>query len=68
MCPSEDSDQPGHAEYDQSLLCALLIAKVPRFLLVDNEDSDQTTRKPRLVWVFAGRKHHSVGVMALWLV
>ena len=41
---------------DQSLPCALIwLAKDPRFLHADSEDSDQTGRMPRLVWVFAGR-------------
>ena len=36
-------------------------AKGPRFLHVDSEDSDQTGRMPRLIWVFAGRTGHFVG-------
>ena len=31
------------------------VAKDPRFLHADSEDSDQTGRMPRLIWVFAGR-------------
>ena len=31
------------------------VAKGPSFLHVDSEDSDQTGRMPRLIWVFAGR-------------
>ena len=43
------------AQSDQSLsLCAQCVAKVP-MLLADREDSDQTGRMPRLIWVFAGR-------------
>ena len=45
--PSEDSDQPGHR--------AQWVVKGPSFLHADNEDSDQTGRMPRLIWVFAGR-------------
>ena len=30
-------------------------SKDPRFLYADSEDSDQTGRMPRLIWVFAGR-------------
>ena len=48
--PSEDSDQPGHPP-----LCAQWVAKDPGFLHADSEDSDQTGRMPRLIWVFAGR-------------
>ena len=32
-----------------------------------SEDSDQTGRMPRLIWVFAGRTGHFVGFVALWL-
>ena len=31
------------------------------------EDSDQTGRMPRLIWVFAGRKGHFVGFVMRWL-
>ena len=40
---------------DQSSLCAQWVAKGPWFLHADSEDSDQTGRMPRLIWVFAGR-------------
>ena len=43
------------AQSDHSLLCAQWVAKDPRFLHADSEDSDQTGRMPRLIWVFAGR-------------
>ena len=49
------------AQSDQSLLCALWIAKDPRFLHADNEDSDQTGWMPRLIWVFIGHIGHFVG-------
>ena len=42
------------AQSDHSL-CAQWIAKDPDFLRADSEDSDQTGRMPRLIWVFAGR-------------
>ena len=52
MCtPSEDSDQPRHPR----------VLKDPNFLHADSEDSDQTGRMPRLIWVFAGRTCHLVG-------
>ena len=51
----EDSDQPAH-------LCSLIriwahfgIVKDGMFLHVDNEDSNQTARMRRLIWVFVGR-------------
>ena len=53
--PSEDSDQPGHRPvWSESSLCAQWVAKDPSFLHADSEDSDQTGRMPRLIWVFAG--------------
>ena len=47
--------------WSESLLCAHWVAKEPNFLPVDSEDSDQTGRMPRLIWVFAGRTFHFVG-------
>ena len=44
--------RPGWSE---SSLCAQWVAKDPSFLHADSEDSDQTGRMPRLIWVFAGR-------------
>ena len=41
--------------WSESLLSAQWVAMDPSFLHVDNEDSDQTGRMPRLIWVFAGR-------------
>ena len=41
--------------WSESSLCAEWVAKDPRFLHADSEDSDQTGRMPRLIWVFAGR-------------
>ena len=45
----------------ESSLCAQWVAKDPSFLRADSEDSDQTERMPRLIWVFAGRTCHFVG-------
>ena len=41
--------------WSECLLCDQCVAKDPRFLHADSEDSDQTGRMPRLIWVFAGR-------------
>ena len=49
---------------DQSLRCALKpqwVAKDSSFLHADSEDSDQTRRMPRLIWVIAGRTCRFVG-------
>ena len=51
--PSEDSGTS--AQSDQSLLCAQWVAKDRSFHDADSEDSDQTGRMRRLIWVFAGR-------------
>ena len=41
--------------WSESSLCDQWVAKDPSFLQADSEDSDQTGRMPRLMWVFAGR-------------
>ena len=41
--------------WSESSLCAQWVAKDPSFLHADKEDSDQTGRMPRLIWVFAVR-------------
>ena len=41
--------------WSESSLCARRIAKDPSFLHADSEDSGQTGRMPRLIWIFAGR-------------
>ena len=46
--------------WSESSLCAQWVAKDPSFLHTDSEDSDQTGRMPRLIWVFAGRTCHFV--------
>ena len=54
--PSEDSDQLGiRPVWSESWLCAQWVAKDPSFLHAESEDSDQTGRMPRRIWVFAGR-------------
>ena len=45
----------------------LRLAKDPRSLHADSEDSDQTGLMPRLIRVFAGRTVHLVGFIMLWL-
>ena len=39
----------------EPLLCVHWVAKDPTFLHADSEDSDQTGRMPRLIWVVTGR-------------
>ena len=41
--------------WSESSLCAQWVAKDLSFLHADSEDSDQTGRMPRLIWVFVGR-------------
>ena len=47
--------------WSESSLCTQWVAKGPSFLHADSEDTDQTGRMPRLIWVFAGRTCHFVG-------
>ena len=42
-------------EMSESSLCAQWVAKDTMLLHADSEDSDQTGRIPRLIWVFAAR-------------
>ena len=46
--------------WSESLLCTQCVAKDTSSLHADSEDSDQTGRMPRLIWVFAGRTCHFV--------
>ena len=55
------------AQSDQSSLSTKWVAKDPSLLHADSEDSDQTGRMPRLIWVFAGRTCHFVGFVTHWL-
>ena len=56
VCPAKTQISLGIPPvWSESLLCAQWVAKDPRFLHADSEDSDQTGRMPRLIWVFAGR-------------
>ena len=41
-----------HPVWSESSLCAQWVAKDSSFLHADSEDSDQTGRMPRLIWVF----------------
>ena len=59
------SIRPGWSE---SSLCAQWVAKDPNFLHADCEDSDQTGRMPRLIWIFAGRTCHFVGFVTMRLI
>ena len=58
----------GSAWASESSLCAQWVAKDPSILHADSEDSDQTWRMPRLIWVFAGCIHQFLGFVMLWLI
>ena len=47
--------------WSKSSLCVQWVAEDPSFLHADSEDSDQTGRMPRLIWIFARRTCHFVG-------
>ena len=56
--------------WSESSLCAQWVAKDPRFLHADSEDSDQTGRMPKLIWVFAGPHcwlcHDVAHIISFW--
>ena len=54
--------------WTESSLCAYWVAKDHSFLQADSEDSDQTGRMPRLIWVFAGRTCHFVSFVTMRLI
>ena len=55
VCPAKTQISLGiRPVWSESSLCAQWVAKDPRLLHADSEDSDQTGRMPRLIWVFAG--------------
>ena len=54
--------------WSESSLCAQWVAKDPTFLHADSEDSDQTWRMPRLIWVLAGCICHFVGFVMMQLI
>ena len=53
--------------WSESSLTAQWIANDPSLPHADSEDSDQTGRMPRLIWVFAGRICNFVGFVMPWL-
>ena len=56
VCPAKTQISLGiHPVWSASSLCPQWVAKGPSSLHADSEDSDQTGRMPRLIWVFAGR-------------
>ena len=61
-----DSDQPGHPA---SLIRVFAVRMKKAWALATHwahsEDSDQTGRIPRLIWVFAGRTCHFVGFVTM---
>ena len=57
-----------HPVWSETSLCTQWVAKDPSFLHLDSEDSDQTGRMPRLIWVFAGRTCHCVGFVMSRLI
>ena len=63
--PAKTQISMGICPVFESSLCAQLVAKDPRFLHADSEDSDQTGQIPRLIWVFTGSTGHFVGFVML---
>ena len=57
-----------HPVWSESSLCTQWVAKDPRFLHADSEDSDQTGRMPGLICVFAGGTCRFVGFVMRRLI
>ena len=56
VCPAKTQISLGiRPVWSEPSLCAYWVAKDTSFLHVHSEDSAQTRRMPRLIWVFAGR-------------
>ena len=56
-----------YPDWSESSLSAQWVAKDPRFLHADSEDSDQTERMPRLIWVFTGPICYFAGFVTMRL-
>ena len=55
LAPCEDSDQPAHSHRLIRIFTGVFgIAKDSKFLHADNEDSNQTARMRRLIWICVG--------------
>ena len=69
VCPAKTQISLGiRPVWSDSSLCAQWVAKDPSFLHAVSEDSDQTRRMPRLIWIFAGRTCHFVGFVQRRLI
>ena len=56
------------AVWSEASLGAFWIAADAKFLHADIEDSDQTARIRRLIWVFVGSTYQKVRFLTLWLI
>ena len=69
VCPAKTRISLGICSvWSESSLCTQWVAKDPSFPHADSENSDQTGRMPRLIWVFAGRTCHFVGFVMRQLI
>ena len=59
--PKKMTLRPAKTQISLGIRCAQWVAEDAMFLHADSEDSDQTGRTPRLIWVFDGRTWHFVG-------
>ena len=65
--PSEDSDQLAHSRSLIRIFTgSIMDSQGCKFFHVDNEDSDQTARMRRLIWVIAVRTCKKVRFLTLW--
>ena len=59
--PGEDSDQPAHSRsLIRNFTSRILDSQGCKVSSHDNEDTGQTARMRRLIWVFVGRTHQKV--------
>ena len=69
VCPAKTQISLGiRPVWSEYSMCAQWVAKDKCFLHADSEDSDQTGRMPRLIWVFARRTCYVVGFVMRRLI
>ena len=69
VCPAKTQISLGICPvWSESSQYAQWVAEDPMCLHADSEDSDQTGRMPRLIWVFDGRTDHFAGFVELQLI
>ena len=68
MCAKRKISLGTSPVWSESLLCIHWVAKDRSWLNAEREDSDQTGRMPRLIWVFAWRTSRIIGFVVSLLI